>query len=110
MIVIGLVAVVKGGDMVIEYASEIAANFGMSKHLVGLTIVATWICSVYNGCQKGTAGDKLVSYDLDYLKENVKSIITPIIVSDDNVDHIKLLVNSGEKVEAGTPLIKVFLK
>jgi len=39
MIVVGLIAVVKGGDMVIEYASEIATTFGMSKHLVGLTIV-----------------------------------------------------------------------
>ncbi|MEI6856611.1 hypothetical protein [Psychrilyobacter sp.] len=39
MILIGLIAVVKGGDMVIEYASEIATTFGMSKHLVGLTIV-----------------------------------------------------------------------
>lgn len=39
MIIIGLIAVVKGGDMVIEYASEIATTFGMSKHLVGLTIV-----------------------------------------------------------------------
>jgi len=55
-------------------------------------------------------GDKLVSYDLDYLKENAKSIITPIIVSDDNVDHIELLVKNGEKVEVGAPLMKVFLK
>jgi len=39
LIVVGLVAVVKGGDMVIEYASQIAESFGMSKHLVGLTIV-----------------------------------------------------------------------
>lgn len=55
-------------------------------------------------------GDKLVSYDLDYLKENAKSIITPIIVSDDNVDHIELLVKAGEKIEAGAPLMKVYLK
>jgi len=55
-------------------------------------------------------GDKLVSYDLDYLKENAKSIITPIIVSDDNVDHIELLIKNGEKVEAGAPLMKVTLK
>ncbi|MGB6129851.1 MAG: glucose PTS transporter subunit IIA [Psychrilyobacter sp.] len=55
-------------------------------------------------------GDKLISYDLDYLKENAKSIITPIIVSDDNVDHIELLVKTGEKVEAGAPLMKVTLK
>lgn len=39
LIIVGLFAVVKGGDMVIEYASEIATNFGMSNHLVGLTIV-----------------------------------------------------------------------
>lgn len=39
LIIVGLIAVVKGGDMVIEYASVIAENFGMSKHLVGLTIV-----------------------------------------------------------------------
>ncbi|WP_297406361.1 calcium/sodium antiporter [uncultured Cetobacterium sp.] len=39
LIVIGLVAVIKGGDMVVKYASQIAADFGMSTHLVGLTIV-----------------------------------------------------------------------
>lgn len=39
LIIIGLVAVVKGGDMVVEYASEIATKFGMTPHLVGLTIV-----------------------------------------------------------------------
>jgi len=39
LIAVGLIAVVKGGDMVIEYASQIAESFGMSKHLVGLTIV-----------------------------------------------------------------------
>jgi len=39
LIAVGLAAVVKGGDMVIEYASQIAESFGMSKHLVGLTIV-----------------------------------------------------------------------
>lgn len=39
LIIIGLVCVVKGGDMVVEYASKIAVDFGMSKHLVGLTIV-----------------------------------------------------------------------
>ncbi|MGL6154300.1 MAG: calcium/sodium antiporter [Cetobacterium sp.] len=39
LIVVGLVCVIKGGDMVVEYASKIAVDFGMSKHLVGLTIV-----------------------------------------------------------------------
>lgn len=55
-------------------------------------------------------GDRLISYDLDYLKENAKSIITPIIVSDDNIDHLELLVEFGKKVEIGDPLMKIFLK
>ncbi len=55
-------------------------------------------------------GDKMVNYDLDYLKENAKSISTQIIVSDDNVDNIEMLVQGGEKVEAGAPLMKVVLK
>lgn len=36
----GLAAIVLGGDLVVEYASEIAKSFGMSQTLVGLTIVA----------------------------------------------------------------------
>jgi PTS system glucose-specific IIA component len=55
-------------------------------------------------------GDKLVSYDLDYLKENAKSVITPIIVSNDNVEHMEILVKAGEIVEVGTPIMKIFLK
>ncbi|MCJ8342868.1 MAG: calcium/sodium antiporter [Cetobacterium sp.] len=39
LIIVGLVCVIKGGDMVVEYASRIAVDFGMSNHLVGLTIV-----------------------------------------------------------------------
>ncbi len=36
----GLVAIVIGGDLVVDYASKIAKGFGMSQTLVGLTIVA----------------------------------------------------------------------
>jgi cation:H+ antiporter len=36
----GAVAIIYGGDLVVDSASEIAENFGMSKTLVGLTIVA----------------------------------------------------------------------
>lgn len=36
----GIVAIVFGGDMVVEYASKIAKSLGMSDTLVGLTIVA----------------------------------------------------------------------
>ncbi len=36
----GIIAIVYGGDLVVDSASEIAERFGMSKTLVGLTIVA----------------------------------------------------------------------
>ncbi len=40
MIVLGLAAVVFGGDLVVKAATEIAYSFGVSEALVGLTIVA----------------------------------------------------------------------
>ena len=39
-IVIGAVGIVIGGDVVVDSASNIAAKFGMSQTLIGLTIVA----------------------------------------------------------------------
>lgn len=39
-IVVGIVAIVFGGDLVVDSAKEIALFFGMSETLVGLTIVA----------------------------------------------------------------------
>lgn len=39
-IIIGLAAVVLGGDLVVDNASKIAASLGMSDTLIGLTIVA----------------------------------------------------------------------
>lgn len=39
-IVGGMIAIVIGGNFVVDSASEIAANFGMSQNLIGLTIVA----------------------------------------------------------------------
>jgi len=55
-------------------------------------------------------GEELVKYDLDYLKENAKSIVTPIIVSDDEVEHIELIAKIGSDIEVGEPLMKIFLK
>ncbi len=40
MVICGLVAVVFGGNLVVEQASSIASSFGVSQTLVGLTIVA----------------------------------------------------------------------
>lgn len=39
-IVGGMIAIAFGGDMVVDSASQIAANFGLSQNLIGLTIVA----------------------------------------------------------------------
>ena len=39
-IVIGLAAIVFGGDIVVDAATKIAENFGLSQTLIGLTIVA----------------------------------------------------------------------
>ena len=60
--------------------------------------------------KKVNVGTKLISYDLDYLKENAKSVITPIIISNEEVEKIELLLKPGEHVEVGAPLMKVFLK
>ncbi|MGN0291763.1 MAG: calcium/sodium antiporter [Lachnospiraceae bacterium] len=39
-IIAGLIAIVIGGDVVVDAATEIARNFGLSENLIGLTIVA----------------------------------------------------------------------
>ena len=39
-IVIGIIAIVMGGDIVVDSATKIAENFGLSQTLIGLTIVA----------------------------------------------------------------------
>jgi cation:H+ antiporter len=40
MVILGIVGIIMGGDIVVENASIIAANFGMSQTLIGLTMVA----------------------------------------------------------------------
>jgi len=55
-------------------------------------------------------GDDLVLCNLDFLKEHAKSLITPVIVSNDNVENIELLVSPGDLVDLGTPLMKVRVK
>ena len=36
----GIIAIIIGGDVVVDSASKIAAQFGMSDNLIGLTVVA----------------------------------------------------------------------
>ncbi len=40
MIILGIVGIIMGGNLVVDNASVIAANFGMSQTFIGLTIVA----------------------------------------------------------------------
>jgi glucose-specific phosphotransferase system IIA component len=63
-----------------------------------------------NSKKQVQVGEKLIAYDLEFLKENAKSVVSPIIVSDDNIDHVELLVKEGERVEVGDPLMKIFFK
>ena len=39
-VVIGCIMIIYGGNFVVDSASEIAANFGLSETLIGLTVVA----------------------------------------------------------------------
>ena len=55
-------------------------------------------------------GDDLVLADLDYLRENAKSLLTPIIVNNDNIKKLEILVKAGDKVDFGTPIMKITLK
>jgi len=56
------------------------------------------------------AGDELVACNLNYIKKKEKSLMTPIIVSNENIDNLKLLVGYGETVETGDPLMKINLR
>jgi len=57
----GIIAIILGGDLVVDSASEIAQNFGMSQTLVGLTIVAVGtslpeLVTSIVACRKGESG------------------------------------------------------
>ncbi len=54
-------------------------------------------------------GEKLIEYDLAYLKENAPSVKTPIIVTSmDMVEKIEVLKKGSIKI--GEPLMKIYLK
>ena len=56
--------------------------------------------------QKVKAGDTVIEFDLEFLKENAKSILTPVVIS--NMDEIKELQKmSGAVVIAENPVLKI---
>lgn len=55
-------------------------------------------------------GDKLVEYDLDFIKERVPSVKTPVIINNmDAVEKIEV-VALGKDVKVGDLIMKVLLK
>lgn len=55
-------------------------------------------------------GDKLVEYDLDFIKEKVPSVKTPVIINNmDAVEKIEV-VALGKDVKVGDLIMKVLLK
>lgn len=55
-------------------------------------------------------GTELVKYDLEFLKENASSVITPIIVSNDNIDRIEMIAEIGKNIKVGEDLLKIYYK
>lgn len=54
-------------------------------------------------------GEKLIEYDLEFLKNNAKSVKTPVIVNSmDMVERIE--IEAKGEVKAGDLLMKVYLK
>jgi glucose-specific phosphotransferase system IIA component len=53
-------------------------------------------------------GDKLVKYDLEYLKTNAKSVKTPVIIS--NMELVEEIERVTGKVKAGDLLMRVKMK
>ncbi|WP_319370021.1 PTS glucose transporter subunit IIA [uncultured Ilyobacter sp.] len=54
-------------------------------------------------------GEELVKYEIDFIKENAKSIITPVIINNmDLVEELKVMANGD--VKAGDLLMRVKIK
>jgi sugar PTS system EIIA component len=59
--------------------------------------------------QKVNAGDKLLTFDINYIKENAKSIITPVIFTNGDIAE-KIEVIATGSIQAGSNAAKVTLK
>lgn len=129
MIIIGLAAVIIGGDMVVKYASKIAIAFGMSNHLVGLTIVgigtslpelAVSIIAARKGQQAIVIGNIIGSNTFNILFTlGATMLIKPIVVNHAmivdsiNVGMVTILVGIiailNKKIGKLTGIIFVFI-
>ncbi len=84
-IVIGIAAIKYGGDFVVDSASDIAAAFGMSQTLIGLTI-----------CAIGTSLPELVTSIVAARKNEVDMAVGNVIGS--NIFNILLVLGVGAAI------------
>lgn len=98
----GLIAIVLGGDLVVDNASSIAKTFGLSQTLIGLTIVAigtslpelvTSIVAAKKG-ESGLALGNVIGSNLFNILFilGLSSVLTPIIVTAQVIIDIILLI------------------
>lgn len=102
LIIIGLASIIIGGDLVVDCASAIAKNFGMSNTLIGLTIVAigtslpefvTSIVAAKKGESDLALGNVIGSNIFNILFVlGVSSVLNNIIVPFDSVIDTALLI------------------
>lgn len=101
---VGLIGVIKGGDMVVQYSKTIAIHLGMSEVLVGLTIVAigtslpelvTSITAALKGESDIAMGNAIGSNVFNILLIlGITSVIKPIPISDKIFSDIMLLIGA----------------
>lgn len=53
--------------------------------------------------QKVNIGDEIITFDLDFLKNNAKSVLTPVIIS--NIENFKKIEKSSGTIIAGKTVI-----
>ena len=101
-IIIGLAAIVGGGQLVVESAKVIAKNFGMSETLIGVTIVAigtslpelvTSIVAAYKGQSEIAIGNVVGSniFNVTFIL-GMSSAFTPIgVVNEAMIDNLIMI-------------------
>lgn len=100
-IVLGLVAIVVGGDLVVDSAVKIAENFGLSQTLIGLTIVSmgtslpelvTSIVAARKGSSDMALGNVVGSNIFNILLTlGVSATISPITIIGDSITDTIIL-------------------
>ena len=104
-IAIGVVLLKYGGDLVVDYSTEIAHHFGVSERVIGLTIVAIGtampelVTSIISVIRKDTdlaVGNLVGSCVLNlFLILGVGAIITPLEFSTEFTHNLLLLIVSN---------------